>query len=190
MLEAAKDKHFVAPGIGWLIRTTYNAAEYGITEAVATKMGYRRELEIASDTLSKMHKRGIRILPGGDYGFAWMPHGTNANDLQYFVDYIGMTPTEALTAATSLGGQIMQRPDELGQLKAGFLADIVLVDGNPLLNLALLTDPSKINLVMKDGIIYKDCTMPVPATAEFHLPGGDYPLQEEGVREAIAEGAH
>lgn len=187
MLEAAKDKHFVAPGIGWLIRTTYNAAEYGITEEVATKMGYKRELEVASETLRKMHKRGIRILPGGDYGFAWMPHGTNANDLQYFVDYIGMSPAEALTAATSLGGQIMMRPDELGQVKAGFLADLVLVDGNPLENLALLTEPAKINLVMKDGIIYKDCSMPVPQHAALHLPGGDFPLQEEGVREAIAE---
>ncbi|MEG0193428.1 MAG: amidohydrolase family protein [Comamonas sp.] len=189
MLEAAKDRHFVAPGIGWLIRTTYNAAEYGITEEVATKMGYKRELEVASETLRKMHQRGIRILPGGDYGFAWMPHGTNANDLQYFVDYIGMTPAEALAAATSLGGQIMMRPDELGQVKPGFLADLVLVDGNPLENLALLTEPAKINLVMKDGIVFKDCTMPFPLHAALHLPGGDFPLQEEGVREAIAETA-
>ena len=68
-------------------------------------MGYKRELEIASASLREMHKRGIRILPGGDYGFAWMPHGTNANDLQYFVDYIGMTPKEALMAATRLGGK-------------------------------------------------------------------------------------
>src|SRR3546814_8473347 len=108
---------FVAPGIGWLIRTCFNASEYGITPEVAETMGYKRELEVAAETLRKMHKRGIRILPGGDYGFAWMPHGTNANDLQYFVDYIGMTPTEALIAATTLGGQIMQRPNDLGQLK-------------------------------------------------------------------------
>jgi imidazolonepropionase-like amidohydrolase len=134
-----------------------------------------------------MHKRGIRILPGGDYGFAWMPHGTNANDLQYFVDYIGMTPKEALLAATRLGGQIMLRPDELGQLKAGYLADIVLVDGDPLENLALLTDPAKIQLVMKDGVIYKDCATPVPAQAALHLEGADSPLQEPGVREALAE---
>ena len=126
-LEASKDKHFVAPGIGWLIRTTYNASEYGITPAVAEKMGYKRELEIASESLRQMHRRGIRILPGGDYGFAWMPHGTNANDLQYFVDYIGMTPTEALVSAARLGGQIMMRPDELGMLRAGYLADVVIV---------------------------------------------------------------
>ncbi len=109
-----------------------------------------------------------------------MPHGTNANDLQYFVDYIGMTPKEALLAATQLGGQIMQRPDELGQLKAGYLADIVLVDGDPLENLALLTDPAKIQLVMKDGVIHKDCATPVPADAALHLDGADAPLREQG----------
>ena len=137
-----------------------------------------------------MHKRGIRILPGGDYGFAWMPHGTNASDLQYFVDYIGMTPAEALRAATKLGGQIMMKPDELGQLKPGFLADILLVDGNPLENLALLLDPAKVQLVMKDGAIHKDCATPVPTEAALHLPSADRPLQEKGVKGAIAAGAN
>src|SRR3546814_7060659 len=87
MLEAHKDKHFVAPGIGWLINTLYNASEFGITEKVATDMGYKRELEAACESLTKMHKRGIRVLPGGDYGFAWTPHGTNARDLEYLVKY-------------------------------------------------------------------------------------------------------
>ncbi|MDT0136168.1 amidohydrolase family protein [Acidovorax sp. PRC11] len=187
MLEAAKDRHFVAPGIGWLVRTTYHAAEYGITEAVATQMGYRRELEVASDTLRKMHRRGIRILPGGDYGFAWMPHGTNANDLQYFVDYIGMTPKEALLAATALGGEIMMRPHELGKLQEGYIADIVLVDGDPLADLSVLTEPARIQLVMKEGAIFKECSTPAPAEAALHLEGGDHPLREEGVKEALAE---
>src|SRR6202008_4750212 len=74
MLEAAKDRHFVAPGIAWLINTSYHAGEWGITPDVAKQMGYHRELEIATETLKKMHKRGIRVLPGGDYGFAWIKH--------------------------------------------------------------------------------------------------------------------
>ena len=78
MLEAKKEKHFVAPGIAWLIHTSHHAAEFGITPEFAKNMGYHRELEIAIATLQKMRKRGIRILPGGDYGFAWIKHGTNA----------------------------------------------------------------------------------------------------------------
>ena len=187
LLEAHKTEHFIAPGLAWLINTCHHASQWGLTPEVTRKMGYHRELEAAIESLKALRRRDVRILPGGDYGFAWMPHGTNANDLQYFVDYIGMTPKEALLAATKLGGQIMLRPDELGQLKAGFLADIVLVDGDPLKNLALLTDPAKVQLVMKDGVIYKDCATPVPAEAALHLDGASTPLRDEGVKEAIAE---
>jgi imidazolonepropionase-like amidohydrolase len=151
MLEANKDKHFVAPGIAWLINTSYHAGEFGITPDVAKQMGYHRELEIAVESLKKMHKRGIRILPGGDYGFAWIKHGTNAKDLEYFVTYLGFTPMEALLAATRLGGQMMMRADELGQVKEGFLADLLLVDGDPLADITILQDRKRLLAVMKDG---------------------------------------
>jgi len=71
-------------------------------------------------------------------------------------------------------------------LKPGYMADIVLVDGDPLTNLSLLTDPAKIQLVMKDGVIHKDCATPVPHEAAMRLPASDRPLQEEGVKEALA----
>ncbi|MFN9775733.1 MAG: amidohydrolase family protein [Burkholderiales bacterium] len=156
MLEENKEKHFVAPGIAWLINTSYHASQWGITPEVAKNMGYHRELEVAIESLKKMHKRGIRILPGGDYGFAWIEHGTNAKDLEYFVKYLGFTPMQALLAATKLGGEIMMRPDELGQVKDGFLADLLLVDGDPLANIAVLQEPSRILAVMKDGVFHKE----------------------------------
>jgi imidazolonepropionase-like amidohydrolase len=156
MLEANKDKHFVAPGIAWLINTSYHASPWGITPEIAKNMGYHRELEAAIESMKKMHKRGIRILPGGDYGFAWIEHGTNAKDLEYFVKYLGFTPMEALLAATKLGGQIMMRPDDLGCLKDGYLADIILVDGDPLSDVTILQDPARILAVMKDGRFHKE----------------------------------
>jgi imidazolonepropionase-like amidohydrolase len=155
MLEANKDKHFVAPGIAWLIKTSHHAAEWGITPEIARNMGYHRELEIAIESLKKMHKRGIRILPGGDYGFAWIKHGTNATDLEYFVKYLGFTPMEALLSATQLGGQIMMQGGELGQLMEGYLADMLLVDGDPLANIAILQDQSRLLAIMKDGVFHK-----------------------------------
>ena len=156
MLEANKDKHFVAPGLGWLVSTLYHAEQWGITQQAATDMGYARELEVASDTLQKMHKRGIRILPGGDYGFAWMPHGTNAKDLEYLMRYVGMSAKEALLSATRLGGEIMMLPEDIGQIRPGFLADLVLVDGDPLTDITLLQDPEKIAMVWKDGNVVKN----------------------------------
>jgi imidazolonepropionase-like amidohydrolase len=118
-------------------------------------MGYHRELEIAVESLKKMIRRGIRILPGGDYGFAWTPHGTNARDLEYFVKYLGMSNMEALLAATAYGGPIMRMGDVLGQVREGYLADILLVDGDPLADITVLQDRKRILAVMKDGEFHR-----------------------------------
>ena len=151
MLEAAKDRVFVAPGIAILYAMLYEAEPYGITHAMAVDMGYETEWEAACVSLSKMHKRGIRVLPGGDYGFAFTPHCQNARDLEFFVKYLGFTPMEAIRSTTLYGGQIMMMPDELGAIKDGYLADMLLVDGDPLANLSILRDPKRILAVMKDG---------------------------------------
>jgi imidazolonepropionase-like amidohydrolase len=155
MLEANKDKHFVAPGMGILIAFLEHAAPFGITRQKAIEMGYEIELAAAVDSLKKMHRRGIRVLPGGDYGFAFTPHCDNARDLEYFVKYLGFTPMEAIVSATKHGAAIMMQGGELGQVKEGYLADLLLVDGDPLANLAILRDKARLLVVMKDGEFYK-----------------------------------
>jgi imidazolonepropionase-like amidohydrolase len=161
MLEAAKDRIFVAPGIAILYAMLHEAEAYGTTHAQAVAMGYEVEWEAAIASLKAMHKRGIRVLPGGDYGFAFTPHGQNARDLEFFVKYLGFTPMEAIRSTTLYGGQIMMRPHELGVVKEGFLADLLLVDGDPLANLSILRDPKRMLAVMKDGVFAK-----APAIAE------------------------
>jgi len=155
LLESKKDKVFVAPGIGILVAMLEHAAPWGIDRKKAIEMGYEIELAAAVDSLKKMHKRGIRVLPGGDYGFAFTPHTENARDLEYFVKYLGFTPMEALVSTTKWGAEIMMKGGELGQIKDGYLADVLLVDGDPLSNLAILHDPRKILAVMKDGTFHK-----------------------------------
>jgi imidazolonepropionase-like amidohydrolase len=156
MLEAHKDRIFVAPGLSVIVRLLFDGDEWGIRHQKAVEMGYEEELEAVEKSLRAMHKRGVRILPGGDYGFAWARHGENAKDLQYLVKYAGMTPMEALLAATRHGAAIMMRPDELGQIKEGFLADLLLVDGDPLADLSILLDRQKLLAIMKDGVFHKE----------------------------------
>ena len=151
MLEAAKDRVFVAPGIAILYAMLNEAEEFGITKQMATDMGYQIEWDAAQESLAKMHKRGIRVLPGGDYGFAFTPHCQNSRDLEFFVKYLGFTPMEAIRSATLYGGQIMMKGNELGVVKEGYLADLLLVDGDPLANISILRDPKRILAVMKDG---------------------------------------
>ena len=155
MLEAAKDRVFVAPGIAILYAMLHEAEPFGITNAMATDMGYQIEWDAAIESLAKMHKRGIRVLPGGDYGFAFTPHTQNSRDLEFFVKYLGFTPMEAIRCTTLYGGQIMMQPDELGIIKEGYLADMLLVDGDPLANLSILRDPKRILAVIKDGVFAK-----------------------------------
>ncbi len=154
-LEAVKDKHIVAPGIAWLINTARHAAEWGIKPGSRLADEYEHELEMCVATMKKMHRRGIRICIGGDYGFAWTPQGTNANDIQTFVEMLGFTPMEAIQASTKYGGHIMNMETELGMLKEGWLADMILVDGDPLADVRILQDKNRILAIMKDGKFHK-----------------------------------
>lgn len=156
MLEEAKNRVFVAPGINWLVATLYEAASFGFPQAAAEAVGYKKELEQAIKGLREMHRRGVKILPGGDYGFAWTPHGTYARDLEHFIELLGFTPMEAILSATALGGEIMLRPDELGKVAPGYLADLILVDGDPLADITVLQDHDKLHYVMKDGRFHKE----------------------------------
>lgn len=155
-LERQKNRVFVAPGINWIIATLEDAAPFGFTPELAEQVGYKRELEIAIDGLREMHRRGIRVLPGGDYGFAWTPHGTYARDLDHFVRLLKFSPMEAILSATKLGGEIMGRPDELGQVRPGYLADLLLVDGDPLADITILQDRDRLAAIMKDGKFHKE----------------------------------
>jgi imidazolonepropionase-like amidohydrolase len=154
-LEAARDRIFVAPTLGISYTTLNEAAQWGITSQVAENLGIRRELEIGIQNMKELKRRGVRILPGGDYGFAWNPNGTNARDIEHFVNLLGFSPMDAILSATKLGGEIMMMGEELGQIKVGFLADMILVDGNPLANVKILQDADKLLAIMKDGQFHK-----------------------------------
>jgi len=156
MLEAAKDRIFVSPTLGVTYTTLYEASDWGITTDIATDMGLKRELEIAIENMKDLKKRGVRILPGGDYGFAWNPIGTNARDIEYFVKLLDFSPMDAIVSATKLGGEIMMMGGELGQIKEGYLADMLLVDGNPLTDVSILQDADRLRGIMQDGSFYKD----------------------------------
>ena len=157
MLEAKKNEIFMVPAAGAIYTTAYEAAEWGVTPEIADKvMGLPRQLEHAERTYRAARKRGIRVLPGGDYGLAWNPIGTNARDLEHFVNLFGYTPAESLKAATKYGGQIMGMGEELGLVKPGYLADLIMVDGDPVEDITLLQDQDNILMVMKNG--------------EYHVP--------------------
>ena len=156
-LAARARKHWVTPAIAARYNTTFEASDWGITTEVAEAIGNKRELEAGCAAMTKMHQAGIRVLPFGDYGFAWLPIGTDSRDLEHLVNLFGMKPWEALRAATAYGGEAWagDSGELLGRIAKGYLADLLLVDGDPLADLSLLQDRDRILMVMKDGRFHR-----------------------------------
>ncbi len=154
MMEEAKDRIFVVPTIDLFHQmASGGASPWGITPEVAGYMGIPELIEASVKTHTELRKRGVRALIGGDYGFAWSAHGQQARDLSHFMEYYGYTAAEALVCATQYGGLAMDGSGKLGTLEAGKLADLILVDGDVLADVSILTDNARIALVMKDGVI-------------------------------------
>jgi len=154
-LESRRDRVFVAPVLGNLYSTLNEAAPWGITRAIAEERGIAQELDAGIENMKALHRRGVRVLIGGDYGFAWNPIGTDARDIAHFVDMLGFAPMDAILSATRLGGELMRLGDCIGQIRTGYLADLILVDGNPLANVALLQQREKMRAIMKNGEFWK-----------------------------------
>ena len=153
LLEARKNEIFVAPAPGLLYARVHEAGAFGIGQAEAEKMGAVSGLALMAEVYPKMRKRGIRVLPGGDYGFPYNPIGRNARDLQLFVDLFGFSRIEALVAATRQGGELMDM--DIGVIAPGMLADILLVTGDPTEDLTLLQDKGRMPVVMKGGRFHR-----------------------------------
>ncbi len=155
LLEAAREHVFVAPSIG-IIQATLDATPPPHCDMTHMKQDAAEVLARQKALVPELRKRGVRLLPGGDYGFPFNPNGRNAWDLALWVRHFGYTPAEVLHAATALGGEIMGQGDELGQVKPGYLADLLLVDGDPTENVAILQKRHAFKAIMKDGRFHKE----------------------------------
>ncbi|PYI31311.1 composite domain of metallo-dependent hydrolase [Aspergillus indologenus CBS 114.80] len=157
LLEQHKDSVWVAPAINLLYAMVQGDAEpYGVSPKVAEQKGITNEVEVACQAMREMRRRGIRVLPGGDYGFAWAPHGTYARDLKHLVDLFGYTPMESILAATAMAGELMGYPDELGKVQPGYFADVILVDGDPLHDISVLQNKNRLHAIVINGHIHQN----------------------------------
>lgn len=151
-MVAAKDTTFYAPSPGVSI-AALEATPPPHIDMSHMKASAAERMELESKLVPALKARGVRITIGGDYGFPFNPNGRNARDLAIFVEHFGYSPAEALTAATKLGGELMGL--DLGLVKEGWLADLLLVDGDPTKDVAILQDKSRLAMIMKDGALYK-----------------------------------
>ena len=110
---------------------------------------------LESFTMAK--EAGVKIAFGSDTGSA--PHGGNAEELSHLVD-AGMSPMEALVAATQTASECMGLNRDLGTIEQGKIADLLVIDGDPLEDIAMLEDRSRISMVLQAGQVHKDLITP------------------------------
>ena len=114
--------------------------------------GIRGMLEKTADSLHRAHAAGVRFAVGSDSGFGITPYGEwHARELELLTIYAGMSPLEAITAATRNGAEMMGLGGQLGQVTPGYLADLLVVSGDPVANLRVLLNKANIRHVIKDG---------------------------------------
>ena len=108
---------------------------------------------------------GVKLLVGDDYGAIGLPHGRYADELEFYVKEAGIPPLDVIRWATRNGVELMGRGHELGSVREGYLADLVVVDGDPLADIGVLQDRARLLAVMKGGTLVADELATVEAAA-------------------------
>ena len=134
--------------------------QFGMNQRVID--GHKETLEAGAESARRILRAGGRLGMGGDYGFAWNPHGDYAKELTFFVNYVGFTPLETIRCATKTGAEILGRGHELGTLEKGKLADVLVVDGDVATDISLLERRDRFIAVMQGGVVKAGQMLRVP----------------------------
>ncbi|MCP4006023.1 MAG: amidohydrolase family protein [bacterium] len=115
-----------------------------------------RELENLKKWVPRAQKAGVRLLLGDDYGAAPLPHGNYTEEMEFYVKHFGISPLEIIRWATVNGAELEGVTDELGTVEEGKLADLLVVNGDPSVDISVLRDPQNLRMIMKGGELVKD----------------------------------
>ncbi len=141
----------VVPGLYFEQASIERGRDFGLSQRVID--GHQETLDGGAESYRRLIAAGGRLGMGGDFGFAWNPHGDYAKELSFFVKYVGLPVMNVLVSATRTGAEILGREGEIGTLEVGKLADILVVDGDVFEDITLLENRKKLIAVIQGGII-------------------------------------
>jgi imidazolonepropionase-like amidohydrolase len=148
-----------------------NLADYGSAIGADPQLQavFKEEITASADQLKQAHQAGVPILTGSESGFSLTPYGDwHYRELNLLQTYLGLTPLEAIRAGTEFGAIALRKEGELGALKAGYLADLLILADDPLKDLDQLGRRNFIDTVIKAGRVV-DRSLPLPST--WQIPG-------------------
>jgi imidazolonepropionase-like amidohydrolase len=106
--------------------------------------------------IPELQRAGIPLLAGDDFGTCFLAHGEYGKELSFYVKSVGIAPIDVIRWATRTPAEVMGLASELGTIEQGKLADLIVVDGDPLVDITCLEDPTRVELVLKGGVALKD----------------------------------
>ena len=124
----------------------------------------RADFERMCRILPEANAAGVKLVLGDDYGAAGFPHGIYAAELELYVRDAGIASLDVLRWATRHGAELMGRGGDLGTIEVGKLADLLVIDGDPLADIAVLQKSEAMQLIMKGGVVVKNR---LPGAAEL-----------------------
>jgi imidazolonepropionase-like amidohydrolase len=145
---------------GVFVVPTLSTVYAGINKDTMPDYHYQKKVRWSGMTktnIARAIERGLRIAMGTDAAVG--PHGRNLMELRYLVD-LGMTPMDAIVAATRTSAELLGVEDHLGTLTEGKFADVLVCDGDPVSDIGLLGDPGNIQYVIQQGVIRKASRTP------------------------------
>lgn len=147
-----------------------NIAEWG--KEVGAPQGYidvcKREFEVAIKVLAQAHKAGVRFVAGSESGFEVTPYGHwHARELEIFVKHLGMSPMEAILSATRNSAYLLGLEGRVGALEVGREGDVLIVDGDPLKDIAVLQDVGRLTVIKGGRVVDKSGLWPERRAPRF-----------------------
>ncbi|MEU0720034.1 amidohydrolase family protein [Streptomyces lavendulocolor] len=142
---------FVVPSLFQPDRLLALGERFGKAPDYLEALDFKDEIANTLRFLPKAERLGLRIVPGDDFGFAWTPHGTYADELVMYVERAGIAPETVIKWACANGAELAGRGGDAGVVAPGRLADLVVWDRDPAADLTVLQDPDALRSVLIGG---------------------------------------
>ncbi|HKD67108.1 MAG TPA: amidohydrolase family protein [Candidatus Binataceae bacterium] len=156
-----KQNSYVTPSLYFTWKTKEYMRNRRSAEWVAQE---ERWLEMGYKAVERANKAGVRLVIGDDFGTSWMPHGEYAEELAFYVKYANTSPLDVIRWATRNGAGLLGLGDEIGTIEAGKIADLLVVNGDPIRDIGVLRDRTKLDVVMKGGEFVESRLAPAPVS--------------------------
>ena len=162
----------IVPALTALFYSMEYGAEVGMSQRALD--GRKRSVESDVRNMEYARKIGVKVLAGSDCGNSpLVVHGDcNLYEAEVLTRHVGYTPMETIVAYTRDNAYTVGLEGEVGVIGAGKLADVLVLDGDPLADITLLQDPSRITTLIKDGkVVDRNAPLPELNLGSFELPG-------------------